>query len=84
MAILHTDNVVALRPVETNAQEAAPLLAAIAAMTQALDRFAVVAQAIGAAEVEDEPRARLMAKLGHVTSGAAELQLAMVSLHFGL
>lgn len=84
MATLHPDNVVALRRVATEARDAAPLLAATAAMTQALERFAVVAQAIGAAEVEDEARARLMAKLGHVTSAAAELQLAMVSLHFGL
>lgn len=84
MAIPQTDNVVALRAVTASAVETTPLLAATAAMTQALERFAAAAQGIGAATVEDEARARLMTKLGEIASQAAELQLAIVSLHFGL
>lgn len=83
MATLQPDNVVALRRVAATTAETAPLLVATAAMTQALERFAAVAQAIGTTTIDEDARARLMVKLGQVASQAAELQIAMVSLHFG-
>lgn len=84
MATLQPDNVVALRLVAAPSADSAPLLAATTAMTQALERFAAAAQAIGAADVDDIDRARLLSRLGQVTSAAATLQLSIVSLHFGL
>lgn len=84
MATPQSDNVVALRAVTSTTVESTPLLAATAAMTQALERFAAAAQAIGTANVEEDARAGLMTRLGEVASQAAELQLALVRLHFGL